>query len=113
MDTLTVIETLYAIKDADLGLLASTVVLMVVHSIPFRRVHQIVVLAHADVIAVLDDLGIDKTDYWGSSLSGVIGFALAERCTTNSQSLPGRQFVCTANAIFSADDRAAEPNYTG
>jgi pimeloyl-ACP methyl ester carboxylesterase len=32
----------------------------------------------ADVVAVLDDLGLDKATYWGYSMGGRTGFAMAE-----------------------------------
>jgi pimeloyl-ACP methyl ester carboxylesterase len=40
-----------------------------------------------DVVAVLDDLGIQRTHYWGYSMGGWIGFGMAKHAASRVQSL--------------------------
>jgi pimeloyl-ACP methyl ester carboxylesterase len=41
----------------------------------------------SDVVAVLDDLGIQRTHYWGYSMGGWIGFGMAKHAASRVQSL--------------------------
>lgn len=54
---------------------------------PHDRSAYALPLRVGDVVAVLDDLGIDKAHYWGYSMGGWIGFGLARLASERLHSL--------------------------